>query len=293
LFPIIDVCASDSDLEAAQSRDALQSLVEELMRSNHDISQRLRSIEDNFESRSILTTCFRNGTMDELAEGESGTHNDVRPEASSIERSITGSSLVVQSLTEDTPQNGFQVDLGSSRVYQRTELYESDVSFTSSAVRTHAWSVFSGLSLSEVSMISAVALPLYLDEISNIECYAPSRLAHANLRVTTQMTNESIPLNSAADILPDSASGTTLDSVVQFEWGQGLKKPRSRLFSWRNRIMGSNEGVMTRKIRNSPSTYVSSNSVLEQKNLPLYKLVVLGDRDVGKTELTIQVSDSV
>lgn len=39
------------------------------------------------------------------------------------------------------------------------------MSFRTSVARTHAWSVFSGLSLSEVSVMSAIALPLSTTDI--------------------------------------------------------------------------------------------------------------------------------
>jgi hypothetical protein len=51
------------------------------------------------------------------------------------------------------------------------------MSFTTSIARTHAWSVFSGLSLSAVSIISVIALPLSDEELS--EWYRPATL-HVN-----------------------------------------------------------------------------------------------------------------
>ena len=42
-----------------------------------------------------------------------------------------------------------------------------DFSFRSSIIRTNGWSVFSGYSLSEVSILSAIALPLSPEEIEN------------------------------------------------------------------------------------------------------------------------------
>src|SRR5438034_9545722 len=50
------------------------------------------------------------------------------------------------------------------------------MSFTSSAVRSNVWSIFSSFSLAEVSIISVIALPLYLQEISNVEFYKPTGL---------------------------------------------------------------------------------------------------------------------
>lgn len=85
---------------------------------------------------------------------------------------LDGSVLATDSYTGDS--TGFEVDLETSRVYRRTEQFKSDISFTSSAMRSHTWSIFSGLSLSEVSVISAIALPLYLNEIYNNEWYTPN-----------------------------------------------------------------------------------------------------------------------
>jgi hypothetical protein len=68
----------------------------------------------------------------------------------------------------------YEIDLKTSRVYRRTQPYKEDVSFTSSAVRTHAWSVFSGLSLSQVSSISAIALPVYSEELFHPELFKVS-----------------------------------------------------------------------------------------------------------------------
>ena len=69
--------------------------------------------------------------------------------------------------SESTYQHPFEIDLSTTRVYTRTRLYNTDESFTTSAIRTHVWSVLSGLSLSEVSNISVIALPLYLSELKS------------------------------------------------------------------------------------------------------------------------------
>lgn len=249
--------------------------------------------------------------MDEVAEGEAKTRNDVQLEVSLTELGIEEPSLAVQRLTEDGSRTGFQIDLETSRVYQRTEIYKSDVSFTSSAVRTHAWSVFSGLSLSEVSVISAIALPLYLDEISNMEWYILSQLARTNLQVTSQVTTGSTPFDLTADFLPKTASSTTLGSIAPLKSSQKLKKSLSRLLLRKELIQRSSHSLINPKIPENPRTHVdakterpaaavfnksfqsSSKSVVKEDKPPLYKLAVLGDNNVGKTELVAQVNDSV
>ena len=72
------------------------------------------------------------------------------------------------------PSSGllFEQDLKASRVYRRAKRHSLDISIRSSVARTHAWSIFSGLSLGQISSISVLALPLYPTDISNPEHYA-------------------------------------------------------------------------------------------------------------------------
>lgn len=46
-----------------------------------------------------------------------------------------------------------------------------DFSFRSSVARSHNWSIFSDLSLGDISILSIIALPLYQDDITNAEHY--------------------------------------------------------------------------------------------------------------------------
>lgn len=74
-------------------------------------------------------------------------------------------------LEASTVRFEFEDDLEASHVYRRLTGDTCDRSFTSSAVRTHAWSIFSGLSLADISVLSVIALPLYLVDIKNAEHY--------------------------------------------------------------------------------------------------------------------------
>jgi cell division control protein 24 len=65
----------------------------------------------------------------------------------------------------------FEDDLESSRVYRRALRETMDYSFRSSVARSHNWSVFSGLSLGDISIMSVIALPVYQDDITNPEHY--------------------------------------------------------------------------------------------------------------------------
>lgn len=66
----------------------------------------------------------------------------------------------------------FQSDLEASRPYRRANRDSMDFSFRSSIARSHMWSIFSDLSLGDISNLSFIALPLYADEITNSCHYA-------------------------------------------------------------------------------------------------------------------------
>jgi hypothetical protein len=80
-------------------------------------------------------------------------------------------SLTSQSLESTLSGMRFQSSLLASRVYRRVRRAESLISFDSSTLGSAAWSIFSGLSLSDMSVLSAIALPLYRSDITNAENY--------------------------------------------------------------------------------------------------------------------------
>jgi hypothetical protein len=66
----------------------------------------------------------------------------------------------------------FETDLESSKVYRRAKRKSMDFSFHSSIAPSNAWSMFSGLSLDDVSIIAVIALPIYPDDITNAQHYS-------------------------------------------------------------------------------------------------------------------------
>ncbi|PQE13607.1 putative RAS-2 protein [Rutstroemia sp. NJR-2017a BVV2] len=217
-LPIIDPSDSESDLEAQQSQETLQSLITELLRSNNDISRRLQRFED-FDSRSIMTTCYRNGTVEESVEDEIAENMNLSQQGTGPSRSAAPERV------GERLQVGFHADLSTSRVYNRTKLYESDVSFTSSACRTHAWSMLSGMSLSEISVISVIALPLSLDDISNRERYTMSGLEPIDLQSTTA-TTRLLSSDPSVDALSEPNAETAPASRLESESKQVLANGR-------------------------------------------------------------------
>ncbi|KAI1077467.1 P-loop containing nucleoside triphosphate hydrolase protein [Whalleya microplaca] len=67
----------------------------------------------------------------------------------------------------------FETILAQSRVYARNERHDCDISFSTSCRMSGLWSMLSGLSLSQVSKISIIALPLSLNDILDSSWYRP------------------------------------------------------------------------------------------------------------------------
>lgn len=65
----------------------------------------------------------------------------------------------------------FERILEQSWVYKRNQRNSCDCSFISSAGRSHTWSVFSGFSLADVSVLSVIAMPLTTMDLANREHY--------------------------------------------------------------------------------------------------------------------------
>ncbi|KAG4436220.1 hypothetical protein IFR05_008316 [Cadophora sp. M221] len=183
---MLSITQSESDIEAEKSQNDLRGLVLQVLENNTDIARRL---EDMVESRSILTNCFRNGNACASINIETSYSRRSSTFGPSDNSSVRNSSPTTRHqsaarFSGSIFQHSFEADLNTTRVYARTRLYGSDQSFTTSDVRTHVWSVFSGLSLSEISNIAVIALPLYLYELRHSHWYMPGQLGNSADRET-------------------------------------------------------------------------------------------------------------
>ncbi|KAF4345562.1 Ras family other [Fusarium beomiforme] len=145
---ILCILQSDSQARAEENQQQLISAVEILLESNPDLSRRIMGMESTIDTMSQ-----RRATIQFIA----GIDDLERP----------STSLQRVSLFEFE----FERDLKSSRVYRKAKRDTMDFSARSSVARTHAWSSLSGISLSDISHISVLALPLYAEDISNPHHY--------------------------------------------------------------------------------------------------------------------------
>jgi hypothetical protein len=296
----------------------LHTLISQLLESNQEISRRLHNLEASQDSQSILTNCFRNGNTHE---GVDVTEEIT--EADPNKRDSRTSSPFSNNFQATAFHYSFEIDLNTSRVYRRTEPYESDVSFTSSNVRTHAWSIFSGMSLSEISVVSALALPLYAYDIPNNEWY---NFGEIGLAVPMSETRYQETMNWPLPSNTRSTKSTALSAIsaplenitaeLQLSTAStsaGLRVPAGAKSSGHGPMLSTplpdykHAANQTTKLgaaqKAAKAQRKSSLSMPRPLRVPtrqattgrndrmvFYKLVVLGDMDVGKTSLTIQVS---
>jgi hypothetical protein len=134
-------------------------MVEQLLQSNQQLCKRLKNLEDTFDARSTITKKFDNLSF--ISQADDATITTARPSAN--KRVSMFEAVRVHFAFDD--------DLQASRVYRMVKGDGCNHSSVSSAIRTQTWSIFSGLSLADISVISVVALPLYAEDIQGHSMY--------------------------------------------------------------------------------------------------------------------------
>jgi hypothetical protein len=152
---------SESDMEAHQSRQELITLTVSLLQNNESLARRLSHLEDCFDKN--LSTIPRR--PDSIAPVTNPAHAG---SSSRVQETNDALSILLFGTSGELP---FEKILLSSKVYHNAQQHTCDVSFRSSIGLSHAWTALSEISLSDISAISVVALPIYLDDISNSQHY--------------------------------------------------------------------------------------------------------------------------
>lgn len=117
--------------------------------------------------------------------------------------------------------------LQESRAYRMVTRDTCDNSFVSSAFRTNAWPVYSGLTLANISVISVLALPLFASDISNPQYYNfGTRTLEPDLAELSWMGSfvAEVAQGPIAELKPD-----TTRNVDSGTGGEGLAQSRKFL----------------------------------------------------------------
>ena len=168
------------------------------------MGKRLKNLEDSFDARSTFTKQF--DSLSFISQADDATIRTARSTASK-RMSILEAVRV---------RFAFDDDLQSSRVYRMAKNDDCNHSVLSSAIRTQTWSIFSGLSLADISVISVVALPLYPEDIQHhVECYsfeepgAPSATETAGT-----WTNQQVIVENHQPSTPEHGITRTVDITM-------------------------------------------------------------------------------
>ncbi|KAM5517477.1 hypothetical protein FOXYSP1_04429 [Fusarium oxysporum f. sp. phaseoli] len=158
---VLMILQSDSGETAKEHQEQLSNNVKVLLDSNDALSRRLMNIEDALDAQTIISRRMSILSLSASPSQNASQQSTAESPATSIS---TDTSLAISKFD-------FEDDLESSRVYRRAVRETMDFSFRSSIARSHNWSVFSGLSLGDISIMSVIALPVYQDDITNAEHY--------------------------------------------------------------------------------------------------------------------------
>ncbi|KAF2678248.1 hypothetical protein K458DRAFT_491308 [Lentithecium fluviatile CBS 122367] len=181
LSAFLNVLQCRSDLAALQSQHILDDQISELLEDNRALAARVKDLEDSFNATATTkelpqnSSTYRPSSDAVTFSGALPTHDSTstQPRATmpSTKYSNRLSVISQNSLVSSFSALRFRTDLEKSRVYRRVKRSSSRMSFSSSAIGSRAWSIFSGLSLAEISAISVIALPLFSPDLQNSHHY--------------------------------------------------------------------------------------------------------------------------
>ena len=201
---LISSSASTSIGEARSSASQLTTLIQQVLESNLEMSQRM----SNLEIRALGHSESADPTLAGLEINRDDDSINTMKVAEDANKDGNAPAQHVQTIEEtdqDTDKESssdqglnfsftFDKDLNSSRPYARAMKRNSVWSAASSAVHTMSWSYLSGLSLAEVSEISVIGLPISPQELWNGDHY-----------VLTDLNAESVHNRTHVAVMDDSA----------------------------------------------------------------------------------------
>ncbi|KAL3295143.1 cdc42-like protein [Colletotrichum asianum] len=132
--------------------------MEEIIEQNTTLGQHLQLMEDrsHLDARSVK---FMDDTMSMIS-----SRRSIRSMASTaFPRARPSTSMSSRQVSVE--RWDLEIALQRSRVYNRSQSNQCDMSYTTSTAPTNAWSMLSGISLNDVSVVSAYRLPITLNHI--------------------------------------------------------------------------------------------------------------------------------
>ena len=262
---ILTRCYSDSDLDADRGQRELSTLLLGQLDYNRELTCRLARLQD----------CFGSGSNSDSR--QSIVWAGPRPQDGPGSKvGLPGEGRALRTLESSDYQYEFKGDLEASRVYRKAQRVSTDYSFRSSVALSHAWSALSDVSLSDVSNISTVALPVTFTELANGYHYKP-KTSHANSailfhlpRIKSSDGSPSPKIEYQESSSPSIGSGPT----------PGSKGIARKQVAERQVASLSQRTAIIREAAEDPL----------KKSYKEHKIVVVGAGGVGKSSMIIQVN---
>ena len=142
--------------EAENAMCRLTAMIELVLAQNRDISLRLRNLDPQSLDEDTSTT-IANDAASYTSSPTTPTNNVEPIKSEGVQRNVLGFA--------------FEEQLFASKVYRKPLFSRSGESLKTSSARTTGSSILSGFSLTDISNISVLAVPIYAHEISNSERY--------------------------------------------------------------------------------------------------------------------------
>ncbi|KAJ3573923.1 hypothetical protein NPX13_g4531 [Xylaria arbuscula] len=217
---VLTLLQCDSDRRAVQLQLDLAANVQALLDNNRELSERMMRLEDSVDrstirprmSQAVGSAAISMYSYDVAAE-ESLKDISTTPalgRTQNLDLGVSKGTLSMRPLAQNTSSSPYPVvqsvfeferDLQLSFVYRRVRRDSMDFSFHSSIARTNAWSLLSDYSLADLSVLSVIALPLDLSEVTNSHCYI--EIPHQQL---TSVIDEDLCLPTPAPSLLEKPS---------------------------------------------------------------------------------------
>ncbi|KAK0369496.1 hypothetical protein CLIM01_13146 [Colletotrichum limetticola] len=164
LTVMITLLNSKTQEEASRSQITMLAKVDEILQQNRTLAEQLKLLDNgkSWDTRSVKFMDNASSIISRPVSTQSVIHRS--PSAAfRTPESLEGSMIMTLS------KRNFELDLGQSRVYKRAQDRETDrSSFTTSNAPTSAWSMLSGLTIGDISTVSAFRLPITLKDINKI-----------------------------------------------------------------------------------------------------------------------------
>ncbi|KAK4444564.1 P-loop containing nucleoside triphosphate hydrolase protein [Podospora aff. communis PSN243] len=253
---MVTTLVCQSNLEAIESRDKLCNAVELILQRDEEFAARMRQIDlHSVDDRSVRF--YEDSVLD-------SRRVSVYTTLAGMSRGST-SGPSAQQLTSRLRE--FETVLETSRVYARTQSNDSDISVTSSAVRSHAWS---HLSLNNISVISVFRLPVTLDDIAK---FGPGLTFSSMLEC--QQDSDAIPSIAEPQLSNENKQSYTAGSSETGAWlPQSLPSSSSTRPGQPNPVDPDTSGSLETK----GHAFINGGAC---------KLVVVGDHETMKTAMLI------